>query len=131
MRCWGRAMNARDAVNWGRKLSTKELGRVRSRFIRASMRDAGAPEPSLREVRWSDDYLVVAISLESGLLACGFSMADRAVVHEHYVLFRRSQSAAASSLLGAIEEVINGGDYACSDARSFYDKQGKGDGTNS
>lgn len=85
-------------------------GKVRARFLLASMRPPGVPDPDMREVRWSDDYQYVFISKASGLIACGF---NSLLFEEHqpvaeaknWAIYHRSNPAACS-LLHAIEGVV-------------------------
>lgn len=98
------------------RLLGDDAGKVRARFMRASMRPAHCPEPSLLEVRWSDDYRYVFIHKASGLMACGFDgllFTDHKPVAEdkNWAIFSDT-TPAARSLLGAIQAVREGSPFA-------------------
>ena len=101
---------SRFGIDPGRTLTAKQLGKVRARFLRASMRPAHAPDPDLSEVRWDDGYRFVYVDKGSGLLACGFMdpLFDEhhpELEDKNWAIYSRI-APSANSLLGAIAATI-------------------------
>lgn len=104
-----------------RTLTIAQQGRVRARCILLAMRKP-KPEPSLAELRWSDDERYLYVQAESGLLECGLQEGGEPVLAgERARVYDVRTNPAAASLMGAISEVLGEGEYASSEARRFYE----------
>lgn len=118
------APRSQFGINYDRRLSKEQQAAVRHKWLAASMtRNKLVPEPQLGEVCWSDDYKCVSVRVESGVLECGFRgslVKPVGKYGEHHLIFSVANPGAAS-LLGAIEETINGGAYASSEGRRAVD----------
>lgn len=99
-------------IDYGRIMTTKERGRVRTRFRTWSYEHGfGMIEPNLIELRWSDDYTTLYVNRESGLLPYFASLypEHHAVAEDqHWAIYNRLNPA-ADALLSAIEEVTERG----------------------
>lgn len=100
-----------SAVNVDRTLTELQRHMVRCIWMAPAFYRV-KPAPSLIEVRWSDDYRLLYVPIESGLLSCGFlDPTQPPPVEEgshHYVFSRANMP--ARSLLEAIKEVVDGRD---------------------
>ena len=108
-------------IDPGRTLTEKQQRKVRARFLRASMRPAHAPEPSLAEVRWSPDYAFVYVQKTSGLIACGFDSlftVHRPRAEDQNWAIYDNNNPAARSLLGAIGAVLEDYPFASLEPRT-------------
>lgn len=108
-------------IDPGRTLTEKQQRKVRSRFLRAQMRPAHVPEPSLAEVRWSEHYGYVYVQKTSGLIACGFESMfpdHKPVAEDQNWAIYANHNPAARSLLGAIGAVLEDYPFASLEPRT-------------
>lgn len=108
-------------IDPGRTLTDKQQLKVRARFLRAQMRPAHVPEPSLAEVRWSPDYGHIYVQKTSGLIDCGFeSMFDDhlPLAEDRNWAIYDNHNPAARSLLGAIGAVLEDYPFASLEPRT-------------
>lgn len=106
-------------VDMTRRLTLEQAMQVRARCLALQMAPLPISGDDLRELRWADGYAalyVLTTSKVMELLHGNEGVIDRSIKH---VLVDRSVPL-VRSILGAIEEVVTGGQYASSEARGFY-----------
>lgn len=98
-------------INYERVMTTKERGRVRTRFRTwVAEHGYGMVEPKLEELRWSDDFNNLFVNVDSGMLAYFVSLYPEhapVAAGKAWAIYNRLNPA-ADSLLSSIEQVTEG-----------------------
>lgn len=118
-------MSAKDfGIVGNRTLTPEQQGQVRARCLALQMVGRHVVgEVNLAELRWDDTYTRLYVQQVDPL--AGAMRSVKGLVGDideatqgHLIVNTRNPL--ARSILGAIEEVLTGGEYASSEARSFY-----------